>query len=81
MSVHDQRDLTQANAILAARALLTAALKCGIHVGAALDGSEVTFVAPMKVPREVRHFFEVWLLDNFRQEVIEIIRQDAGRRS
>jgi hypothetical protein len=67
----------QANAALAARALLDKALALDIHVGAALDDSEVTLVAPLRLPREVRRFFEVWLLDNFQDEVIAIIQAEA----
>src|SRR5262245_9466978 len=69
----------QANAHTAARAILDAALKRGIHVGAAPDGSELVLVAPLKVPRDVRRWFEIWL-DNFRDEVIAIIQREAEER-
>jgi hypothetical protein len=64
----------QANATFAARALLTSALKFGIHVGT--DGDEVVMVVPLKVPYETRRLFEIWL-DNFRDEVIAVIQREA----
>ena len=71
----------QANATLAATAILNKARELGIRVGAAPDGSELILVAPLRLPYETRRWFEVWL-DNFRTEVIDIILQEnAGGRS
>jgi len=60
----------QANAHIAARALLDAAFRRGIYVGAAPDGSELILVASLRVPRDV--------LDQFRDEVIDIIQRENG---
>jgi len=70
---------TQANATLAATIILDTARALGIHVGCALDGSELLMVAPLRVPREVRRWFEYWL-DEFRDEVIGIIQREAEER-
>lgn len=68
------------HAEIAARAILDKALKLGIHVGAAPDGSELILVAPLKMPYETRRWFEIWL-ENFRDEAIAIITRENGGRS
>jgi len=70
----------QANAALAATITLNKALALGIRVGAAPDGSELILVAPMRVPYDVRRWFEIWL-NEFRAEVIAVIQADAGGRT
>jgi len=55
-------------------------LALGIRVGAAPDGSELILVAPMRVPYDVRRWFEIWL-NEFRAEVIAVIQADAGGRT
>jgi hypothetical protein len=63
-----------------ARFLLDTALKLGIHVGAR-DADDIIMLAPMRVPREVRRWFEIQL-DKYGVEVAGIIqRENAGRRS
>ena len=47
---------------------------------AAPDGSELILVAPMRVPYDVRRWFEIWL-NEFRAEVIAVIQADAGGRT
>ena len=74
--VIERRTSAQANATLAATIILNKALELGIRVGAAPDGSDLILVAPLRVPRDVRRFFEIWLLDNFRDEVIDIIQRE-----
>src|SRR5262249_50840846 len=68
---------TQATAIPAARAILTAARRRGIHVGAAPDGSELILVASLKVPGNVRRWFEHWI-DQFQIEIIAIILNEKA---
>ena len=68
----------QENASIAATAILTAARKRDIHVRVSPDQNELILVASLRVPRNVRRWFEIWLLDKFRDEVIAII---AGRRA
>jgi hypothetical protein len=61
-----------------ARFILDEATALGIRVGASDDGSEFVMVAPMRVPRETRRWFET-RLEEHRAEVIEIIQKNAGR--
>jgi hypothetical protein len=66
-------------ALRSAALVLDAALALGIHVGVAPDGSEIVLLAPLKVPREVRKWFE-HRIDEFRAEVIAVIlRENAAR--
>jgi len=64
----------------AARSVLDKALALGIRVGVAPDGSEIVLLAPMRVPRETRRWFEIQL-DEFRAEVINIILRENGERT
>jgi hypothetical protein len=73
-------DPTLDYATLAATIILNKALELGIRVGAAPDGSELILVAPLRIPYDVRHWFEVWL-DNFRDEAIDIILRENGVRT
>ena len=79
-----RRTSAQANATLAATALLTAARNRGIDVDvAAAAGGELILilVAPLKVPRNVRRWFAIWL-NKFRDEVGAIVQaENAGGRS
>jgi len=56
--------------------VLREALALGIRVGT--DGSELVMVAPMRVRRETRRWFET-RLEEHRAEVIEVIQKNAGR--
>jgi hypothetical protein len=77
-----RRTSARANATLAATIILNNALELGIHVGVAPDGSDVILVAPLRVPRDVRRWFEIWLLDKFRDEVVDIIqRENADKQN
>jgi hypothetical protein len=60
-----------------ARFILDAALALGIRVGT--DGEELVLVAPLKVPRETRRWFET-KLDEFRAEVIDFIQRENAAR-
>jgi len=78
-----RRTSAQANATLAATALLTAARNRGIDVDvAAAAGGELILilVAPLKVPRNVRRWFEIWLLENFHDEVRDLVLQENAVR-
>jgi hypothetical protein len=73
------RRLTQAaRAAVTARFILDEATALGIRVGT--DGDEVILVAPMRVPRETRRWFETQLAQH-GAEVIAIIMADAGASS
>jgi hypothetical protein len=61
-----------------AEAILHEALALGIRVGT--DGDELVLIAPMRVPREVRCWFEA-KLDELRTEVIAIIQENAEGRA
>jgi hypothetical protein len=65
----------QSTATLAATTILTAALKRG-----GTDGDEILMLAPLRMPRDVRRWFEIWL-NEFRAEVIAIIQADAAART
>jgi len=70
----------QASATLAATIILNKALKLGIKV--AINGDALVMRAPMRLPPSTRRWFEVWLLDNFQDEVVAIIQaENAGGRS
>jgi len=43
---------------------------------ASTSARELILVAPLRVPYDVRRWFEIWL-DNFRDEVIAIIQREA----
>ena len=64
------------NKVHCAEFVLREALALGIRVGT--DGSELVMVAPMRVPRETRRWFET-RLEEHRAEVIEAIQKNAGR--
>jgi hypothetical protein len=64
------------NKVHCAEFVLREALALGIRVGT--DGSELVMVAPMRVPRETRRWFET-RLEEHRAEVIEVIQKNAGR--
>ena len=77
----DVRRLTQApRAAVTARFIPDEATALGIRVGCDADGSELILVAPMRVPYDVRRWFEIWL-NEFRAEVIAVIQADAGGRT
>ena len=77
----DVRRLTQApRAAVTARFIPDEATALGIRVGCDADGSELILVAPMRVPRAVRVQFEA-ALNEFRAEVIEIIRRENAART
>jgi len=81
MSLHDRRDLTQAarGAVTAKAAfILDEATALGIHVGT--DGTELVMLAPMRVPREVRVWFEK-KIDEYRAEIIDFIRRENAPRT
>jgi hypothetical protein len=80
MSIHDQSHIAQANAAIAATAILNKALELGIYVDVAPDGSELILVAPLSLPRRTRRWFRIWL-DNFKPEVIDLIRRENGVRT
>jgi hypothetical protein len=71
--------VTRSKANCQAAFVLREAQALGIRVGT--DGNELVMVAPLRIPRDVRRWFEHWL-DQFRDEVIDIIlRENAGRRA
>ena len=79
MSLHDQSHIAQANATTAALAILNKARSLGIAVGT--DGDDVVTVSTTRMPLKTIRWFAIWL-DNFRDEVIDIIAaENAGRRA
>jgi hypothetical protein len=58
-----------------ARFILEEATALGIHVGT--DGSKLIMIAPLKMPREDRVWFETQL-NEFRRDVITIIQNGGG---
>jgi hypothetical protein len=60
-------------ALRAAAFILHAALELNIRIGT--DGSELVMIAPLKVPRETRVWFEK-KLDEFREEIIDFIKKE-----
>ena len=57
--------------------VLREAQALGIAVGT--DGTELVMLAPMRVPRDFRRWFEHWL-NQFRDEVVDIVlRENAAR--
>ena len=83
MPIPDQKELTQgAHGDVTARFILDEARALDIRIGCALDGSdELIMVAPLKVPRDVRCWFET-KLNEFREQIIDLIqRKNAGGRS
>jgi hypothetical protein len=58
--------------------ILNEAIGFGIRVGASNDG-ELIMVAPARVPREVRVWFET-KLDEFRAEIIDFIQRATARQ-
>ena len=77
MSIHDERNIAQAaRGVVTARFILDEAAALGIRVGT--DGNELLMVAPLRVPREARRWFET-KLDEYKAEVIDFIqRENAG---
>jgi hypothetical protein len=67
----------QANAALAAEAILHAARGLGICVTS--NDDDVVMIAPLRLPHKTRRWFEIWL-NNFRAEVIAAIQADAAAR-
>ena len=57
--------------------ILNEAVGLGIAVGS--NGDELAMLAPLKVPREERRWFEIWL-NEFREEVIRVIEADVAAR-
>jgi len=68
----------QSNPAHSATVILDEATALGIRIGANADGSELAILAPMRVPRETRRWFET-RLEEHRAEVIEVIQKNAGR--
>jgi len=68
----------QENATIVARALLTAASKRDILVRVSPDQNELILVASLRVPRNVRRWFEHWI-DQFRDEILDIIQHENGQ--
>jgi len=58
--------------------ILNEAAGLGIRVGT--DGNELVLLAPMRVPREVRRWFET-KLDEFRAEIIDFIQRENAART
>jgi hypothetical protein len=44
------------------------------------DGTDIVLLAPARIPRDVRRWFETWL-NEFRAEVIAVIQADAAART
>jgi hypothetical protein len=57
-----------------AELILREARAAGIAVGT--DGDEIVLLAPLKVPREVRCWFETALY-NYKAEIIEVILRSS----
>jgi hypothetical protein len=62
----------------AAMFILDEATALDIHVGT--DGSELVMLTPLRVPRDVRRWFEAEL-EKYRADVIEIIQQQNAART
>ena len=56
-----------------ARFILEEATALGIRIGT--DGTELVMLAPMRVPRETRRWFEI-KLDEFGAEIIDFIQRE-----
>jgi len=70
--------IPSSHAHVAAHAILNKALSLGIAFGT--DGDELVMLAPLKVPRDVRRWFEHWL-NEFKSEAIDIILADHNGRA